>query len=696
LLAESQHQTLVVVFEDLHWVDTQSRMLLDHLADRISSSRILLLITYRPEFDSGWAAKANFSQITLDLLSNQGAEEMLSSLLPATEELKELRKLIFAKTCGHPFFMEETVHALFEDGTLLNDELVRLTKPLVELQLPTTVHGMIAERIDRLAIPDKDFLQMLSVIGDRLPLDLIIDICGEDGEHAQEALAMLQDHGYIQAIPAQESLTYRFNHVLLQEVAYRSMLAGRRQALHELVATGMEHLYAERLTDYVGQLAYHYRQTNNIEKAIDYLGRAGEVAIQRSAHQEAEECLRQALQKMAEYPASPDSLLQESRLWLALGVCLLTSKGYAAQDVGLAFEKASKLSERSGNTQQLVSAVRGHSLFCIVRADYENSFRLGKILQAMDRGDSDYAAEYMVIFGYSELYTGKLRLGRQSFQQVLAPSQNTSSIDIIQYSGHSRAMASSYLALNTWYLGHPDQALEHGHSALAFARQLSIPITLCQAQGMLGILYATMRFQSLAEESFDKTCAYADEQGLPYWSILGYLLKACLVTKRTGSRDGIQQFEQYLQAYIDSGARIGLPWFYTLLAELHLKFEQIQEGLHAIDEALRWTSLTGERIHEAETLRIKGELLLRFCTCADSCISSAIDHFQQSLTVARQQESKSIELRAAMSLANVLVRHGRSQEAREIIMPVHAWFTEGFETPDLKDACTLVANLKMT
>ena len=694
LIAESQQQTIVVVFEDLHWMDRQSRLLLNVIADSIATSRVLLLVTSRPGHDFGWGERDNYLQIRLDLLTQQGAEEMLSSLLPASDELQELKKLIIAKTGGHPFFIEEIIQALFEDGTLLYGTPVRLTRPLVELQLPPTVQVTLAERIDSLESKQKKTLQILSVMGDRSPLELIREVCCGQVESVAETLAALHTHGYIQPTLDQGIVTYEFNHALVQEVAYRSMLSSRRQSLHELVASSMEHLYAERLDACVGQLAYHFCQAANTPKANEYLSKAGEDAIQRSAHQEAEDYLRRAIRLLEESPVNHDRLLRESRLWLALGVCLLTSKGYADQDVGAAFEKARQLGEQCGDTLQLVSAVRGHSIFCIVRADYENSFRLGKLLEALDGGDWEYAVEYQVILGHYGFYTGQLRLGQQHFLQAVTPARKDLSLDIIQYSGHSRAMSFSYLALNTWYLGFPDQALEQSHSAFELAQQLSIPITLCQAQGMLGILGLTMRLNDMAEEWIDKTCAYADEHGFPYWLILGSLLKAWLVTVRTCTREGIHRFEQCLHAYIDSGARIGLPWFYTLLAELHIQCDQAAEGLLATEEALRWIHLTGERYHEAEVLRIQGQLFLLAGTDADDRLGSALHLFRQSLAVARQQEAKSMELRAAMSIADLLSRCARPGEALEVLQPVHEWFTDGFATPDLEDACRLLGHLQ--
>ncbi|MBW4550634.1 MAG: AAA family ATPase [Aphanocapsa sp. GSE-SYN-MK-11-07L] len=691
ILAEALKQPLILMFEDLHWIDAQTRLLLNLLADSIRNSRILLLVTYRPEYDSDIFNKDNYTEIKIDPLNFHGAEELLSSLLPNADELSPLKRFIIDQTGGNPFFMEEIVRSLFEDGTLINDGAIRLTKPLGQLQVPPTIQGTIAERIDKLPAAHKEFLQTLAVLGVRFQIDLIFEVCSGIQAPLDEMLTDLKEADFIYPQPGQNLTIYLFKHVLTQEVAYNSLLTHRRKSLHEHVGQTIELIYAEKLHDHVSQLAYHYSRTSNTDKAIEYLGQAGEIAIQRSAHVEAAESLNAAIRLLDSLPDSSERVAQKSRFWLALGVSLQTSMGYAASEVGEAYEKARELSERCGDRLQLISAVRGHSVFSIVRADYETVFRLGETLKSLDDGNQEYSIEYLLTLGLASLYTGQLKLGKKYFLEAVTPRREKQAIETIQYAGHSRAFSLSYFALNMWYLGYPDTALKHSEEALNLAQNLSIPITMAQAQGMYGLLCHTRREYRVSEEWIDKTVAYAAAQGFPYWFTFGSILKGWLIAEQSNNGSGIIQFEDSLRDYRASGARIGLPWFLALRAEILAKNGQIEEGLLAIEDAFSGINETDERYHEAELHRLKGELLLTRKT--PEAINVGESCFQRSLKVASSQKAKSLELRAATSLASLCLRQGRFKEGVKLLSPIYGWFTEGFDTPDLMDARRLLDEL---
>src|SRR6266852_4474144 len=287
ILRESLNQPTVVIFEDLHWIDGETQALLDLLADGIANSRILLLVNYRPEYRHEWTNKSYYTQLRLDALGRESAGEMLSTLLGADGDLKPLKRLIIERTEGNPFFIEEMVQALFDEGALIRNGEVKITRPLSQLRLPPTVQGILAARIDRLTSEQKDLLQTLSVMGKESPLDLIRRVTSTAGAQLERMLSDLQTGEFIYEQPALSGVEYAFKHALTQEVAYNSLLIERRKLLHERAAASMESLYSERLDDHLNELAHHYELSGNTRKALEYLKRAAQQAVGRSAHMEA-------------------------------------------------------------------------------------------------------------------------------------------------------------------------------------------------------------------------------------------------------------------------------------------------------------------------------------------------------------------------------------------------------------------------
>jgi predicted ATPase/class 3 adenylate cyclase len=687
ILAESVNQPVVLLFEDLHWMDETTESLLDILVHGIAECRVLLLVSSRPDFKVKWSKIDNYQELKLKSLEYSYAEELLSSLLPQTNDLVELKHHIISKSAGNPFFIEEIVQSLFDDGSLRRDGTSSLTKPVVQLRIPQTVQGTLSERIDKLRPPHKELLQTLAVMGPRLPRDLINFTCGGVGIDLDALLGDLEDGDFIYSQPSQSQHIYLFKHVLTLEVAYNSLLSGRRRQLHERVGSSIETIYSQKLGDHVSQLAHHFSRSDNSTKAIHYLGQLGEVAIQRSAHAEAATSLRAAIRLAENQPDNTERAVKESRLWLALGVSLQTSLGYAAEEVRDAYQKATDLSERAGDRFQLVSAIRGHSIFSIVKADYASAFRLGHSLSPIVAQNDEYSAERLLILGLASAYTGKQRDAEKYFKEALQPRQQEHTLDATHYNGHTKAGCLSYLALTEWYLGYPEKALSFSEQALALSETLSIPITTAQSRGMHALLHHTRREYSVAEEWIDNTIHYAAEQGLPYWYTLGSIVNSWLTVEK-GNDAGFQSFENGLRDYRASGAKIGLPWLLALRGEILAKGGRLDNGLLAIEEALSCVEETGERYHEAELHRLKGELLMRLNNADSSADSETC--FRKSLDIARAGHLKSLELRASISLASLYSRQHRPREGVELLGPVYGWFTEGFNTPDLVDARILL------
>jgi predicted ATPase len=456
----------------------------------------------------------------------------------------------------------------------------------------------------------------------------------------------------------------------------------------------MEELFSDHISDVIGDLAFHYSRSPQIAKAVEYLGRAGELSLQRSAHADAAGMLRQAIDLLDSLPDTGERVIAESRLQLALGVTLQASLGYAAAEVGDAYESARSLAERIGDRPQIVSAVRGHSIFSIVRADYPTAYRLGETLRAHHDGSSAHEVEYRMILGLASLYTGNLLEGEQHFLRAVEGQKETRPMDTIQYSGHSHSLCLSYLALDVWYLGDPARALSYSRRALEMARQIAIPITLAQSQGMYALLLHTLRDYSQSEKWFDRTIAYAEAHGFPYWSTLSLILKSWLVAERSGDASALVRLDEGLTAYRQSGARIGLPWFLTLHAEILSRFGRFPEALDVLEDAQACMEESGERYHEAELHRVRGEVLLAWRGLSE--VEAAQELLQRSLQVSRERSAASLELRTACSQARLCRRLGRPHEGRSLLAPLLERVAGDHESADLAEARRLLRQLADT
>ena len=327
VLRESLNQPLMVIFEDLHWIDEQTQELLNLLADSIGTAKFLLLVNYRPEYSHQWNSKTYYTQLRLDPLGKESAEEMLSALLGDGKDLIPLKRLIIERTEGTPFFMEEMVQALFEDGVLQRNGAVKLAKSMSAVKVPATVQAMLASRIDRLPAEEKELLQTLAVLGREFPLGLVQRVTLKPDDELERMLSRLQAGEFIYEQPAAGDIEYIFKHALTQEVAYNALLVERRKLLHERAGQALESMFAEQLEDHLDELAHHYSRSDNVAKAVEYLGRAGQQALQRSAYADAISSLSAAIDLLQRLPDSPERIQRELLLQLAVGPALIAVKG---------------------------------------------------------------------------------------------------------------------------------------------------------------------------------------------------------------------------------------------------------------------------------------------------------------------------------------------------------------------------------
>jgi class 3 adenylate cyclase/predicted ATPase len=691
VLRESLNQPLMVIFEDLHWIDEQTQELLNLLADSIGTAKILLLVNYRPEYSHPWNSKTYYTHLRLDPLGKESAEEMLSALLGDGKDLIPLKRLIIERTEGTPFFMEEIVQALFEDGVLHRNGAVKLAKSMSAVKVPATVQAILAARIDRLPAEDKELLQTLAVLGREFPFGLVQRVTLKADDELESMLPRLQAGEFIYEQPAPGDVEYTFKHALTQEVAYNALLVERRKLLHERAGLAMESMFAGQLDDHLDELAHHYSRSNNIDKAIEYLGRAGQQALQRSAYADAIDRLTAALNLFHRLPDSPERIQRELILQLAVGNALIPAKGFAAPEVERAYTRARELCERLDNPSELFPTLYGLAILHFLRRELRTAFELAKQLLRLSQDTDDPALQLLArrVLGVTSYKMGEFLPAREHLERAISIYDPRSHRPLVfRYGGADAGVVClSYAAWTLWQLGYPDQALKRVNEGLAAAQTLSHPFSLVFTELSVGLLRQYRREARAAQKNADGVITLSVEHGLPDYLAWATCLRGWAMAERGNSEEGIAQIQEGLAARRTTGPDVAhLCW----LADAYIQTGRLDDALSALTEALAAADEQEAREYETETHRLKGELLLKQ---DDSNAAEARSCFQRAIEIARNQSAKSWELRATMSLARLLHKQGKRNEARAMLAEIYNWFTEGFDTADLKDAKALLDEL---
>jgi class 3 adenylate cyclase len=704
LFRESLNQPLIVIFEDLHWIDAETQGLLDLLVDSLANARILLLVNYRPEYRHEWGNRTYYTQLRLDPLGRESAEEMLDALLtspaPAAltasagegAELARLKRLIIERTEGNPFFIEEMVQALFEDGSLQRDGVVKLTRPLPQIRVPATVQAVLASRIDRLQPDEKDLLHMLAVLGRQFLLGLVQRVASAPADQLERLLSRLQVGEFIYEQPAFPEVEYIFKHALTQEVAYNSLLGERRKLLHERAGAAIEALYAGHLEDYIEELAHHYSRSDNKKKALQYLRMAADEAFKRSHHDEAITHSNLALRLLGSLPETSERSEAELALQLRLGQAFSATLGYGAPEVGKAFDRASQLTGLIENVDIRASVLGGLWSYHLVRANHGAAYGLAQQLWQLSarEGGARFVVDACYALGTSLFWMGEFAESDRIFQKGVSeyrPGQPLLNIAI----SDTMCWVLGNLAACLWPLGFPDKAMQARSRTLERMTSIKDPYTAAAAPINLAILRITRR-DAGAEEDARQVVSISSEYGYTSTRLWGEAFYRCL-RLQNGFIEEIPALLESMQGLRNMGARLCFPWFSSILADTHRRLNNPSEALTIINNSLAEIEQSCERQAEAELHRLKGEnLLLQNSDASDD----AEQCFRKAIDIARRQSAKSWELRAATSLARLQFRQGRRDDARTLLAEIYNWFTEGFDTADLKDAKALLDEIAMS
>jgi class 3 adenylate cyclase/predicted ATPase len=690
LLALAEQQPMLFILEDLHWTDPSTLEFLGLLVEQVPTTAIATLLTCRPHFQPAWHHRSYLTEMTLNHLAHTQVEQIVTGMTDGKTLPQEVLHQMIAKTDGVPLFVEEMTKAILESGQLKAlDGHYELTGALFTLAIPATLQDSLMARLDRL-VSAKGVAQMGATIGRQFAYELLQAASQLDASTLQRELGRLVEAEivYQRGLPPQS--TYLFKHALIQDAAYQSLLKSTRQQYHQRIAQVLEAQFPETAETQPELLAYHYTEASFIEQAIGYWQRAGQQASERSANLEAVSHFTTGIELLKTLPETPERTQHALTLHIALGAALLMAKGHAAPEVEHVYTQARALCQRVGETPQIVPVLFGLYRFYHARAQLHTARELGETLLRLAQHADDPALAVVAHYplGTTWLRLGALPAARPHLEAGIAlytPDQHRA---LVFRMGQDPGVGCRVnVALTLWLLGYPEQALARLHEALALAHELSHPSTLAFARAWAALVSQLCRDVPAVHEQAEAAVALATEQGFPQWAAYGTSLRGWALAMQGQGEEGIAQVRQGIAAYRATGAALVLPYYCTLLAEVCDHLGHTEDALQALAEAHTLVEQHEERCWEAEIHRLQGVLLLRQMGTSQA---EAETWLQRALDVARHQQARSWELRAAMSLARLWQQQGKRQEAHDLLAPVYGWFTEGFDTADLQEAKALL------
>jgi predicted ATPase/class 3 adenylate cyclase len=689
VLGSARAQPLVVATEDLHWADPSTLELIQLLVEQCLTAPLLLLYTARPEFRPQWSPRAHHIQLTLNRLAARDVRTMVEELAAHKALSKDTVAAVVERTGGVPLFIEELTRAVLESGD---------TK-LKGRAIPATLHDSLMARLDRLGAA-KEVIQIGAVIGGGFSYTLLHAVHPIPEADLQRALERLTDAELLYVRGIAPDATYQFKHALIRDAAYEALLKTRRRELHRRIANVIDQSFREVAEAHPELLAHHYTEAGLTAQAILCWQKAGQRASQQSAHLEAIGHLAKGLELLGSLSDTPESAQQELMLQITLGPALQATKGPAAPEVERVYARARELCQQVGEAPQLFPVLWGLWLYFNARGELSTAREVGERLLTLAQSLQD---PVLLLQAHHALWTtsfylGELTSAHEHTEQgtALYKVQQAASHNFL-YGGHDPGACSQVLdALILWSLGYPDQSLHKSHEALTLARELSHPYSLAITLACIAVFHQLRHEEQLTQREAEAVVTLSIEQGFPFWLAWGTILQGWALAEQGNREEGVAQIRQGLTAYRAIGGEMMRSQFLALLAEVHGKMGQADEGLIVLAEALASVDKTGERRWEAELYRLRGELTLQqhqALTPRTQAGAEAEEYFHKAIGIACKQQAKSLELRATTSLARLWQRQGKRTEADKLLSEVYNWFTEGFDTADLKDAKALLDEL---
>jgi predicted ATPase/class 3 adenylate cyclase len=696
----ARQNPVLMIFEDVHWSDPTSLEVFSRCVDQIATLRVLLIVTFRPEFDPPWIGRPHVTALTLNRLGQHEVGAIIDRVLGNKPLPANIRQDIIERSDGIPLFIEEMTKAVLEAESQDAAEQTIAAIPSPARAVPASLHASLMARLDRLGAA-KEVAQVGAAIGREFSHTLLAAVARKQDAELQSALDRLIEAGLLfrQGVPPHAR--YLFKHALVQDAAYGTLLREPRRALHARIAETIEGQFSDIAESEPELLARHCTEAGLIEKAALLWGNAGQRSIERSALVEAVAQLSRGLDQITTLPSTPVLRRDEIKLQVALINALMHVKGYAALETKVAAEQARLLIEQAkvkgddlDDPLLLFSALYGLWGVNLVafNGDVVRELATQFLVLAEKEGTTVPLMIGHRLMGSSLLLTGDIVESRSHYDQAIALYNSVEHRPLATQLGQDVGVAIlSFRSLALWLLGYPEGALADLTQALKQAREIGQAATL-----MYALNHTTMFVHILcgsyaaARAAIDEVTALADQKGALFWKALATMNQACVLTLTGEASDAAQMFASGMAAYASTGATIWKPLHYSHLARAKAELGQFDDAWRYMGEAMTAIETTKESWFEAEANRIAGQIAL---LSPEPNAAKAQAYFDRALQIARQQQAKSWELRATMSMARLWRDHGMRDKACELLAPVYEWFTEGFDTRDLKEAKTLLEQL---
>ncbi|MGB6542777.1 MAG: AAA family ATPase [Xanthobacteraceae bacterium] len=697
--ALSRAKPVLMIFEDAHWIDPTSLEALGRTMDRIRSLRVLLLVTHRPEFEPPWIGRPAVTSLTLNRLGEHEIAAMIDRVTGNKPLPASIRHDIIERTDGIPLFVEEMTKAVLEAASEAAARQTVATVAPSALAVPASLHASLMARLDRLG-PAKDVAQIGAAIGREFSHALLGAVAGKPEAELAPALERLIAAGLLFRQGVSPHATYLFKHALVQEAAYGTLLRQPRRGLHARIAETLESQFTEISENQPELLARHCTEAGLFEKAVGLWGKAGQRSVARSALVEAVSQFTRALEQVATLPPTPARRREQIKLQVALITPLMYVKGYAAVETKAAaerarllIEQAEALGEPTEDPLLLFSVLYG---FWVINFVAFNGDAIREIAaQFMALAEKQGAAVPLMVghrlMGSSLVCTGDIVEGRTHLHHALALYDPLKHRPLAtRFAQDIRVVIFCYQSLALWLLGFPDAALADTEQALKDAREIGHAATLMYALGHAPLSHIHCGNFETVNAVTKELITLTEEKGAPFWNAVGTVFRGCVLALTGKPKDAVHVLSATDTALKPTGGRAWRPLWVSHLGGAHADLGQFDDAWRCIAEAITATETVRETWYQAEVYRTAGEIALK--TAAPDA-AKAEAYFERALAIARKQQAKSWELRASMSLARLWRNQGKVQQARELLAPVYGWFTEGFDTLDLKEAKALLEEL---
>ena len=691
----SARQPVFMIFEDVHWIDPTSLELLAATVEHVPQLRVLLLMTARPDFTPPWPSYSHVTTIPLTRLGRRDGAALVERVTGGKTLPKEVMDQIVAHTDGVPLFIEELTKMVLESGLLRErDGQYVLERPLPPLAIPTTLHASLMARLDRLA-PVREVAQIGAVAGRDFHYELLNAVAGLPRQRLDEALNQLVRSELIFRRGEIPHAVYTFKHALVRDAAYAGLLKSRRVHLHSAIADALEQRFPEVVQTQPETLAHHFTEAGLIEKAIGYWLRAGKGAALRSANLEAIAHLKRGIELTGRLPTGEGTDKSELDLQLALGPCLIAAHGPAAGDALATFARARELCERLGQPPEYLQVIFWLATASVVRGELPQALEAIAGLPSAAEAHGNQPTLLNVIRGRAMIlmFMGRIVEARETLERAaqlfseIDEAGRTAARTVGQDAGVSILV---FMAWVLWILGQADEAVSRMTAALERADVVRHAHTSAYAWYYASVLHALRGEPAIAQSYAERCLAISERHGFHHWFGLSRAIRGICAAVLDASAGRVDEVKTSLEEYQRAGYRLGLTAQFVLLCPVLLLRNEPEAALELIDHGLSIVSHNNERFFEAELYRLKASALLM----RGASDNDAESFLEQALRTARSQQARSLELRAATDLARLWMNQGKRAEALDILGSTYGCFMEGFDTPDLKNANTLLAELR--